>query len=288
MSDFLEGYKVQLGKAYDVFSVDVTTQQILRIVDIHLDKASILQRLNEKGVLLRKIPYLRYGYIYEAKFPISSMQEYLLGYFYIQDAPSQFAVDVLNPQEGELVLDMCAAPGSKTTYISQLMRNTGNVIGLDLIPGRLRILENNIERLRLTNIQLYQKDARFVSDFNMTFDRVLLDAPCSGNFTLDEDWFQKRSRQSVRENVTLQKQLLKDAVRVLKDNGILVYSTCSLEKEEDEEVVEWALETLPLELVPLSHEIGLPGCTKKTQGCIKFWPHLTQTQGFFVAKFKKL
>jgi len=285
--EFLDGYKVQLKEAFEDFTIEVDKKQFLRISDIRADKKEILKRLNQKGVLLRTVPYLDYGYEYESKFPLSSSQEYLQGNIYIQDAPSQFAVEVLDPKEGDLVLDMCAAPGSKTTYLAQRMKNKGNIVAIELIHGRIDVLANNLTRMGVTNTQVYQKDSKFLSDFDITFDKILLDAPCSGNFCIEEDWFHKRSRADAKENSILQKALLKEAVKVLKPGGVLVYSTCSLEVEEDEQVVEWALENLPVTLEEIKKDIGLPGCTENTKLTRKFWPHLTKTQGFFIAKFKK-
>jgi 16S rRNA C967 or C1407 C5-methylase (RsmB/RsmF family) len=118
------------------------------------------------------------------------------------------------------------------------------------------------------------------------FDKVLLDAPCSGNFVTDSAWFEKRSIEGIRLMAKTQKELLRAAVRVLKPSGTLVYSTCSLEPEEDEDVIEWALDTFPIKLVETGLNVGDSGITDRTKLCRRFWPEKTGTQGFFIAKMQ--
>ncbi len=146
-------------------------------------------------------------------------------------------------------------------------------------------LKNNLERCGVKNCLSYQKDAVHAADLGMKFDKILLDAPCSGNFTTDSDWLEKRDLEGVRSMARTQKALLKSAVGVLKKGGVIVYSTCSLEPEEDEEVVEWVLDNLPLKLVGTELDVGDPGITERTVLCRRFWPDKTDTQGFFLAKF---
>jgi NOL1/NOP2/sun family putative RNA methylase len=235
---------------------------------------------------LVKVPFLEDGYESKADFSLASSPEYLQGLFYLQDASTQLAAEVLNPQQTDRVLDMAAAPGGKTTHLAARMKNKGVIVALDSSHGRIQKLKNNLERLGVANCVVYQKDAQYVSDLNMQFDKVLLDAPCSGNFSLDAQWFEKRDFEGINANARLQKKLLRSAVGVCKPGGIVLYCTCSLEKEENEDVIEWALDELNVELVPINEDVGVAGITEKTALCKRIWPG--ETQGFFLAKLKKV
>jgi 16S rRNA C967 or C1407 C5-methylase (RsmB/RsmF family) len=160
----------------------------------------------------------------------------------------------------------------------------------------LESLRNNIERLGIKNTVLYKKDARFVSDLGLKFDKILLDASCSGNFADEENWFQIKSLEGIKERARLQRELLKAAVKVLKEDGTLVYSTCTLEPEENEMNINWLLNKYDnLNTEPVNISIGDDGLTKvfgeklnsEIKKCKRFWPHKTGTQGFFIAKIVK-
>jgi NOL1/NOP2/sun family putative RNA methylase len=278
------------------FTAEAKERPALRVNTLKTGDARLLSRLFKKKVKLEQVPYLAHGYWYEAGFSMGATPEYLQGLYYLQGAASQFVAEALDPQPGERVLDMAAAPGSKTTHIAQLMQNTGLIVALDSNVQRLAALRNNCERLLVTNVLMLKKDARFARDLGLKFDKVLLDAPCSGNFCSEEGWFGKRTIEGVRENARAQRELLKAAHDALVPGGILVYSTCSLEPEEDELVIDWTLGKFEdLELVELGLEIGDPGIIswegKDLNPALartrRFWPHRTQTEGFFIAKLRK-
>jgi len=275
---------------------DAPIPQTIRVNTLKISHDALLSRLKER-LSIKKIPYLRDGYSVSAseKFSISSMPEHLMGYFYIQEAASQLPVQILNPEKYSVVLDMCASPGSKTTQIAQLMQNTGSIIATDVNLKRIKALENNIDRLGVSNVMVYKKDARYIDDLGMTFDYILLDAPCSGNYAIDDNWFEKRDMGGVRANVRRQKELVCAAAKVLAPGGILVYSTCSLEPEENEEIITWALENLDVSLERISIK-GLKSMSvtrfegrfmPEMMSCIRLWPHITNTSGFFIAKLRK-
>ncbi len=283
MSFFINRYK----EWNPDFKEEYSPMNVLRVNTLRTKEEEIIKRLQKNGVKLKKIPWLKYGYSYEADFSLGSTPEYLLGYYYLQDAASQFAVQVLAPQSDEVILDACAAPGSKTTMIAQMMNNEGIIIAADNNVKRLQSLMNNTERCSCKNIVAVNKDALFIDEINKQFDRILLDVPCSGNYCIEEEWFTKRQIADIKQKAEMQKKLLKAVTKVLKSGGTLVYSTCSLEKEENEEVIEWALDNLPLTLQPIEADIGSSGLTEKTKLCKRFWPYKTNTQGFFVAKLEK-
>lgn len=262
----------------------------LRVNTKLINPKALVQRLEKRGVKLEKVPFLDHGYYYESEFSLGSTEEYLLGYYYLQGAASQIVAEVLPTRSG-LVLDAAAAPGGKTTHLAQL--SSGNFIALDTHSKRLQSVRNNCSRLMLDNVAYVNKDARYVNELGLQFDAAVLDAPCSGNFCSEEGWFHKRTLDDVKKRARVQRQLVAAVAQVVKPGGYLLYSTCSLEPEEDELVVDWALRNCPLELVETKLNIGDPGITswenkelpnelKKTR---RFWPHKTHTEGFFIALF---
>lgn len=293
MNAFLERYKELLGEDFKGLQA-AKDFHCLRVNTLKIIEKELIERLENEKVKLRKVEFLDYGYSYQSSFSLGATPEYLMGYYYLQEAASQIPVQILNPKENETVLDMAAAPGSKTTQIAQYMNNKGTLVAVDSNISRITALRNNIERCGVTNTIIYQKDARFIKDFGIQFDKVLLDAPCSGNFITDPEWFGKRTIESISERAELQKELLKAAISVTKKNGFIVYSTCSLEPEENEFVVDWVL-SKGVEIVETGLEIGSPGLTsafgktlnKDVAKTRRFWPHKTNTQGFFIALLKK-
>jgi len=294
MNIFLERYK-QLGQ--NIIPEKVRTWQAIRINTIKIKTEELLKRMKKENVILVKIPFLDFGYsVQSTNFSVGAAPEHLFGYYYVQETASQIPVQILNPKKDEIVLDMSAAPGGKTTQIAQYMENKGIITALDVNNMRLFSLRNNIERMGVKNTIIFQKDAKFVSDLGVKFDKILLDAPCSGNFAADSKWFDKRKLEDIKNSAKTQKQLFAAAVEILKDGGELVYSTCSLEPEEDEMVVDWALtEFSGLKLEKVDMPIGDEGLTepfgiqlnKSIKNTRRFWPNKTNTQGFFIAKFKK-
>ncbi|MGV8150763.1 MAG: NOL1/NOP2/sun family putative RNA methylase [Candidatus Woesearchaeota archaeon] len=289
----------QLIKRYEELGCsckNIKLKDCLRVNTLKISEEEITSRLKKLGVKISKIKYTHTGYFYESKFSLASTAEYLSGYLYIQESASQLPPQVLDPKPSETILDMCASPGSKTTQIAAMMKNTGTIIAMDNDSRRLLSLRNNIERCGVTNTILYKKDARFANDFGIEFDKILLDAPCSGNYVKEEKFFQTKNIQGIMERSRIQKELLKAAVKSLKKNGTLVYSTCSLEPEEDEMNIDWLLTKYPeMKLEETGLEIGEPGLIKafgkklnpEIKKTRRFWPEKTGTEGFYIAKLKK-
>ena len=269
------------------------TRQSIRVNTLRTSGAELEMRLALHGAKLSKIPWLRDGFMVEdSKFSLGASFEYLLGLYSLQEAAAQYPVEILAPRPGERVLDMCAAPGGKTTQIAAWMQGKGILIAFDANRERLYALENNLERSGVENCIVYHADA---AEMELgEFDRVLLDSPCSGNYVTDADWFEKRSLEDVEFNAARQKKLLAAAVRSLKPGGSLVYTTCSLEPEENEMNIHWLLANHSIRLVEVTGP-GSPGLTEykgeklnpdvaKTR---RFWPDETGTQGFYLAKAVK-
>jgi len=294
MIEFVKRWEQLIGRENVQKMLRVKLKQAIRINTLKISQQELIKRLSENNINVKKIKYLKFGYFAHSRFSLSSTTEHLLGYYYIQESGSQVPAEVLDPKKSDLVLDMAAAPGSKTTQIAQMMENKGAIIALDLNPKRLNALRNNCERLGVKNVLSYKKDGRFAFELGKKFDKILLDAPCSGNFLTDEKWFEKRTVAGLKDMVQRQREMLKSAVMCSKNNGIIVYSTCSLEPEENELVIDWALKKYPeLELEKINH-IGEDALTEvfknkinpEVSKCKRLWPHLTGTQPFFIAKIR--
>lgn len=273
MNIFFNRYKEWLGDKFEGLDTVQDLPQFIRVNTLKIKEHDLIKRLEKKGVIFEKVGFLKYGYkVLKSDFSLGATNEFLQGYYYTQEAASQYPVQLLDPKPGEIVLDMAAAPGGKTTQLAQWMKNKGTIVALDMKTQRLDALRNNCARLGATNVLIYNKDSRFSTDLGIEFDKVLLDAPCSGNFMTDKDWLNKRALADFKDRAKVQKQLLQEALNVLKKGGEVVYSTCSLEREEDEEVIDWLKDGSKVEVVEQK----------------KFWPHIDGTQGFFVCKVKKL
>lgn len=268
-------------------------KQGIRVNTANTNEAQVIDRLENRGVQLERIPFIKHGYwVSETRFSLGATVEYLLGLYSIQEAAAQIPVTLFTELKNQTVLDACAAPGGKTTQLSDLMCNTGVIIALDIDGKRLTALANQLERCNAINSIVYRMDARKASNLGLKFDSILLDVPCSGNFATDPKWFRRRTIADVDTNSRLQKQILQAAVEILSGDGELVYSTCSLEPEEDELNIQWAIE----ELGVLVKEVNCYGEQAPTNifgrqlddsisRCRRIWPG--QTQGFFVCKLRK-
>jgi len=272
---------------------DVEPKSAIRINSINVGKADIIRRLQLLGIELEKIPFLEEGYwIHRSEFSVGATAEYLLGLYSIQEAAAQIPATLFTELKDKIVLDACAAPGGKTVQLADLMQNTGAIIALDVKRQRLSALANQLERCRVKNTIACLLDARNALQLKIKFDRILLDVPCSGNFATDRDWFNRRTLEDVERNAALQKQILTEAARVLKDDGEIVYSTCSLEPEENELNIDWTIENLNLKIERIScHGEKAPTSIfgkqldSSIENCMRIWPG--KTQGFFVCKLKK-
>lgn len=292
MNFFLERYE-QLGEA---LAPPIELRQSLRVNTLKITDAVLIQRLSALGVSLEKIPFTRHGYYYSSNFSLGAITEFLLGYFYLQEAAAQVPVELLDLNKEDIVLDMCAAPGGKTTQIAQVMQNKGAIIAIEKKRHRLISLKSSLERMGVSNTAAYLFDANDARFLGIEFDKVLLDAPCSGNFVTDRNWFNKKSFEGIQRMAEMQKSLIKSALSVLKKDGILVYSTCSLEPEENELNMEWMLKHFKVVIEKTNLKIGSEGLTKVfgkkldpyIANCRRFWPNKTKTEGFFIARIRKL
>ena len=272
---------------------EVNLKQSIRINQASGKGKKLPERLYGLGVELEKIPFLTAGYwVNKTKVSVGATAEYLLGMYSIQEAAAQIPASLFTALAGKMVLDACAAPGGKTVQLSDIMGNSGVITALDINKLRLNAMANHLERCHVSNTIVYNIDARQAGMLNRKFDRILLDVPCSGNFAGDTHWFYRRTIDDIERNANVQKAILKEAAACLTDGGEIVYSTCSLEPEEDELNMDWANKNLGLQIQKVDC-LGANGLTevfgKKLDATVAFsrriWPG--ETQGFFVCKLKK-
>ena len=219
---------------------------------------------------------------------VADWEYFKKGYFTIQDESTGLPCYLLEPKEENRVLDMCSAPGGKTALLADLMNNKGEIVALDKYESRLNILRKNLERLNIENVKTIAVDALDFEDEEL-FDRVLVDAPCSGLGTLkkkpDIKW--KREIKDIRNLNPLQIDLLRKAAELVKPGGFIVYSTCTIEPEENFEIIQTFLdENLDFELVDA--RTVFPGELVGKSGCVETFPHLHKMDGSFAAKLKRV
>ena len=229
----------------------------------------------------------------------------MLGYYYVQELASMLPIIVLKPEENENILDLCSAPGSKTTQLAAKMKNTGTIVANEVSLGRIKILASNLERCGVTNTIITKKEGvafcNRLKREGFQFDKILIDAPCSGEGTLRGSLrtYLMWNIKSVKKLSRIQKNLVSSALEILKPNGELVYSTCTHAPEENEEVVDFILREFKNRVK--IKKISLP--VKPREGIIKWqdkkyledvkkscriYPQDNNTEGFFIAKFEKI
>ncbi|KAL8689066.1 MAG: hypothetical protein Q9218_005174 [Villophora microphyllina] len=294
------------SEAFAFFESNETPRPlVIRTNTLRTSRRTLAQALINRGVTLEPVgKWSKVGLqIFESQVPLGATPEYLAGHYILQAASSFLPVMALAPQENERVLEMAAAPGGKSTYIAALMKNTGILFANDSNKQRAKALIGNIHRLGAKNTVISSHDARSFPKIIGGFDRVLLDAPCSGTGVIAKD-------PSVKTNKTekdflqlphLQKQLLLAAIdsvdHASRTGGYVVYSTCSVTVEENEQVVQYALSRRPnVKLVETGLTFGVEGFRKfrgktfddKMRWTRRYYPHKYNVDGFFVAKMRKV
>ncbi|KAJ3406118.1 hypothetical protein CcCBS67573_g02808 [Chytriomyces confervae] len=295
-----------ISEAIEFFEAnEVQRPVVIRTNTLKTRRRDLAQALINRGVNLEPVgKWSKVGLqIFDSPVPIGATPEYLAGHYMLQAASSFLPVVSLAPQENERVLDMCSAPGGKTTYIAALLKNTGSVFANDANKDRCKALMANIHRLGAKNTVVCNYDGKEFPALIGGFDRVLLDAPCSGTGVISKDPAVKINKSDADFNflAQIQRELILAAIDSVDANsatgGYIVYSTCSVTVEENEDVVNYALKKRPnVKLVPTGLDFGKEGFVSYRGRSFhptlnltrRYYPHTYNMDGFYVSKFKKM
>ena len=299
----LERYIQFLGLDETVKLLKANEQPLIPSIRVNTLKISTLQlkkRLEQKGFELEPIKWVPYGFkVIKETYNLGSSHEFLQGYYYLQNVASMVSVIILDPKPNDTVIDMCAAPGSKATHIAQLMKNEGTLILIDKNKNRIPALETNLRRMGIINSIVLNMDSINLSKLNVKADKILLDAPCTGEGLIKQDSSRKKNRRmkDIEKMASIQKKLLKAGLNALKLGGKLLYCTCSIAPEENELVIHNVLNKLNnFTIIEISENYGVRGLINvfgtRLIDDLKFsqrlYPHIHDTIGFYFCLLKKL
>ncbi|KAK6176431.1 hypothetical protein SNE40_014718 [Patella caerulea] len=302
-----------MGKFMNLFPLEIKefleANEVQRPVTIRTNtlktrRRDLAQALINRGVNLDPIgKWSKVGLVvYDSQVPLGATPEYLAGHYLIQGGASFLPVMALAPQENEKILDMCSAPGGKTTHIASLMRNTGLLVANDANADRAKAVVGNLHRMGVINTVVCSYDGRGFHELSKGFDRVLLDAPCTGTGVISKDPEVKvnKTHDDFMKCSAIQKALILSAIDCCsaksKTGGYIVYCTCSVSVEENEWVIDYALKKRNVKIVPTGLDFGVDGFVNFRQHRFhpslkltkRFYPHTHNLDGFFICKLKKI
>jgi 16S rRNA (cytosine967-C5)-methyltransferase len=265
-------------------------QTCIRLNTLRASQEEILEKLKAEEVTLEKAEPLKHTYkVVNSKRPLARTTSFQQGLFYIQDKASCFAAETADPEPDMTVLDVCAAPGAKTTYLAQLMQNRGTIGSIDFSPRRMKVWKQEVYRMGVTMAEPVIADTCVSLPFNVEADVVVLDPPCTSTGVFAKlpaaKW--RLTPKSIEKMTDIQWRMINNCAEKVKQNGVLAYSTCSITVEENEIIVERFLKQHPeFSLAEITPKMGLPGL-RGLEKCQRLYPHLHHCNGFFIAKLRK-
>ena len=287
-------------KIYDKCTVEAMLQDfqkekptIIRCNQSRIKKEDLILKLEQEGVRVEEHPYLPYALCISEYDYLADLDSFQKGLFSVQDISSMLVAHLASPKEQDQVLDVCAAPGGKALHMAELLCNTGCVEARDLTEYKVNLIWDNIVRSGLTNIEAVQWDATVLDESSIEkMDIVVADLPCSGLGVLGKktDLKYKMTAQMQDDLVKLQRQILSVVKQYVKPQGTLIYSTCTIHEEENMGNVQWFLEENPeFELVSIKEQLceALKDSVQ-AEGCLQLLPGVHESDGFFIAKLKKV
>ena len=299
----IKRYLEMFGKGETVKLLEANELKLipsLRCNTLRINEEDFVNLFTKKRFVIEKISGISYGYrVLKTPFPLGATNEYLLGFYFLQSEASMIPVQILDPKPGEMIIDLAAAPGGKTTQIAQFMKNKGVIVATDINRKRIKSLRSNLSRCGVYNSLIIRMDGRQISDLGIQADKVLLDAPCTGEGLIPRDPTRKTSRElkDILYLSDLQKELLTAAIQCLKPGGSLVYSTCAIAPEENEFVIDHALKNEDIHVKKMDFNRGSPAFTDAIFGktlhpsikeARRLYPHKDGTEGFFICKLQKV
>lgn len=265
----------------------------LRVNTLKAKVSYICSALSENNIEYEKVSWNNEALIIKNanEIDIKELEIYKNGEIYLQSLSSMMPAIILEPKENEDILDMTAAPGGKTTQIAALTNNKANITACEMNAIRADRLKYNVEKQGATSVTVLKEDSRRLNDY-FSFDKILLDAPCSGSGTIllnNERTYKNFSENLVKKTIKSQKDLLKKAIKILKPGHELVYSTCSILKQENENIIKEIIEKGQAEVMPINEEKlkDIPKLKSNIDGALTVCPN-EYYEGFFVAKLRKL
>jgi 16S rRNA (cytosine967-C5)-methyltransferase len=268
-------------------SASEPTPIYLRLNTLRASEEECLRKLEGEGLILEKELGLKCTYkVIRLQKPLPRIQSFREGLFFVQDKASCLAAEVADPKAGDTVLDICAAPGAKTTYMAQLMQNQGQIYSIDYSKRRINVWKRETKRMGVKNVVAIVADVQKPLPIKLLADHVVLDPPCTstGAFgkTPAAKW--RLTKRSVFNMAEVQWNMINTCAEMVKEGGYLIYSTCSVSLEENEMLIErflkWHLDFSLVETVP---RIGISGFRGQSL-CQRLYPHLHHSNGFFIAK----
>ena len=262
----------------------------IRLNTLQSSQEEILEKLAGEGVKLEKVELLKHAYkVTGTKQPLTRTASFQEGLFYIQDKASCYAAEVVDPKPNLTVLDVCAAPGAKTTYLAQLMQNQGVICSIDYSKRRMKVWKAEVSRMGVKMAEPVIADACSSLPFAAEADVVVLDPPCTSTGAFGKlpsaKW--RITPRSIEKMAGIQWQMIRNCAEKVKAGGILTYSTCSITVEENEMIIERFLKWHPeFSLAEINLKIGLSGL-RGLEKCQRLYPHVHQSNGFFIAKLVK-
>lgn len=294
---FLEKMQNILGDEYDAFikTYEENRKAALRINTLKGNGEKLFSVLGEK---LSPVPWTSDGYFYPDTMQPGKNPLHEAGAYYIQEPSAMLPAELLKAQPGECILDLCAAPGGKTTKIAADMKGEGLLVANEIHPKRAAILSSNVERMGIKNAVVTNESSdKLLKKFPEFFDRILVDAPCSGEgmFRKDEEARAQWSEENVIKCAVRQKEILDNAAAMLRPGGKLVYSTCTFSPEENEKMIvdflndhsEFSVEKIDTPPCISNGRPELAGNDERAAFTFRIWPHLTEGEGHFAAVLKK-
>ena len=271
-----------------LLSNNKTQRYYVRVNPLKTDIDKLAEYLEENNVRTARTPVDDVLKVLEYETPVTRLDWYKEGYFVIQDLASAYVAHVLAPEKGEKVLDLAAAPGSKTFHVAHLMENTGEIIAVDYSLERLKKMEAKMRVLGVKNVRLVHADGMKFKD-REKFDKIILDAPCSSSGTYRQfpevKW--RFDRNKIKKVIQVQKAMIKNAYRNLREEGEMTYSSCSVRVDENEENIKYATGKVGFELVDYPFTWGERGFTEIGDKVFRSFTHLHDCNSFFIAKLRK-
>jgi 16S rRNA (cytosine967-C5)-methyltransferase len=262
----------------------------IRLNTLKASQEQILEKLAAEEIVLSKVELLKHTYKVESsKLPLAKTNSFQQGLFYVQDKASCFAAEVSDPKPDTIVLDICAAPGAKTTYLAQLMQNQGKIGSIDYSKRRMKTWLQEVRRMGTTIAYPVIADAGSPLPFSVDANVVILDPPCTSTGVFAKlpaaKW--RLTQGSIEKMAQLQWRMINTCAEKVAKGGFLTYSTCSITVEENEIIIERFITAHPeFKLVDINPKMGLPGL-RGLEKCQRLYPHLHQCNGFFIAKLQK-